>query len=334
LKALVKPALAFVAIGLVLYALVYYAAERLLYRTGDSNPFFKIAMLDAPEVDWVILGASHAMPLDFADFNATMEAATGLRIVNLAAPGAGPLYNRFAFEEFLEAHGTLNLLYVLDSFAFRSKAWNEDRFADSKLIARTPFALSLLRRFAGYCVNEGIDPRAVVDYAAGFSKINNRDRFETDVWEGEAQFERTYRPSRTADARRIEYLYPDGASDPAVLSRYMEELRELIRLAQARGAAVTGIKMPVPSRFYELLPGEADFDAAVSRVLVDEGAAIHDLSLAIDDPQLYFDTDHLNRTGLALFFEQDLRPILAGDGSPPSPSSISSTADARQAERM
>src|SRR5690606_3488693 len=120
MRRLARPALAFVAIGLLLYAGVYYWSERLVYRTGDSNPFFKIATLDTLEVDWVILGASHAMPLDFADFNAVMERETGLRIVNLAAQGTGPLYNRFALEQFLETHRTANVLYVLDSFAFRS----------------------------------------------------------------------------------------------------------------------------------------------------------------------------------------------------------------------
>jgi len=35
-----------------------------------------------------------------------------------------------------------------------------------------------------------VDARAVLDYVSGFSKINNRERFQRDVWEGDAQFER------------------------------------------------------------------------------------------------------------------------------------------------
>jgi hypothetical protein len=101
MKRLGKSALLFIAIGLVLYALVYYAAEQLLYRTGKSNPFFKIATVERSEFDWVVLGASHAMPFDFDDFNAFMERETGLHILNLASPGTGPLYNRFAFEHFV-----------------------------------------------------------------------------------------------------------------------------------------------------------------------------------------------------------------------------------------
>ena len=158
----------------------------------------------------MILGASHAMPLDFADFNALMQRETGLRIFNLAAQGTGPLYNRFVFEHFLRAHRTRNLLYVVDLFAFTSRAWNEDRFADAKLIRGTPFAPAIARRLGNYVRRDGVDPRALLDYLSGFSKINNRDRFQRDAWEGEAQFDRVYRSSATAVAQRIAYLYPDA----------------------------------------------------------------------------------------------------------------------------
>ena len=96
-----KSALLFIAIGLTLYAGVYYASEQLLYRTGKTNPFYKIATSERTDFDWAVLGASHAMPLDFSDFNGFMERETGLSIINLAAPGTGPLYNRFVLEQFL-----------------------------------------------------------------------------------------------------------------------------------------------------------------------------------------------------------------------------------------
>src|SRR5581483_9898660 len=193
-----KSALGFIAIGLVLYAGLYFAAEQMQFRTGRSNPFFKIAVADTPDFDWVILGASHAMPLDFADTNKLLEQGTGLRILNLASPGTGPLYNRFVFEHFLRHHRTRHVLYVLDSFGFYSRTWNEDRFADPKLVQRTPFEPTIAFRLWGYVRGEGVDGRALLDYVSGFSKINNHARFETDIWEGEKQFDQVYRPSATA----------------------------------------------------------------------------------------------------------------------------------------
>ncbi len=313
MKTLGKSALVFIAIGLALYAGVYYAAEQFMLHTGRSNPFFKIDTTQEAAADWVILGASHAMPLDFADFNGKMERETRLKILNLAAPGAGPLYNRFVFEHFLSGHRARNLLYVADSFAFYSRTWNEERFTDAKLLRRTPFETAIARRLWEYSRHEGVDARAVLDYVSGFSKINNRERFQRDVWEGEAQFERAYRPSSSAVKKRIDYLFPDKTS-PSMLSRYLEELSSLIALARKEGVNVVVIKMPVPPQFYSQLPDETGFDDALLRLLAVRGVPFYDFSAKTADPSLYFDTDHLSRTGLTEFFARDLKPVLVSGG--------------------
>ena len=313
MKHLGKSAFVFIVIGLVLYACVYYAAEQLMLQTGRSNPFFKIATTQESTVDWVILGASHAMPLDFSDFNAQMERETRLKILNLAAPGVGPLYNRFVFEHFLHTHRTRNLLYVVDSFTFYSRSWNEDRFADAKLLRRTPFEPVIARRLWEYTRHEGVDPQALLDYLSGFSKINNRERFQPDVWEGEAQFDHAYRPSISAVKKRIDYLFPDQTS-PTARSRYLDEFSALIALAGKQNIKVVVIKLPVPSQFYSQLADEAEFDKVLSHFLAARGVPLHDFSAKTSEPSLYFDTDHLNRAGLTEFFIRDLKPILVSGG--------------------
>lgn len=313
MKRLGKSVILFIAIGLALYAGVYYAAERLMVHTGHSNPFFKIATAQDRTFDWVILGASHAMPLDFSDFNAQMERETKLKILNLAAPGAGPLYNRFVLEHFLRTRRARNLLYVVDSFAFYSRTWNEERFADAKLLRRTPFDPAIARRLWDYARHEGVDGLAVLDYVSGFSKINNRERFQRDVWEGEAQFERAYRPSSSAVKKRIDYLYPDKTA-AAARSRYFEAFSLLIALARKEGVNVVVIKMPVPPQFYSQLIDEAGFDDALSRFVTSRGVPFHDFSAKTREPSLYFDTDHLGRAGLTEFFTRDLKPLLVSGG--------------------
>jgi hypothetical protein len=314
MKSLAKSALLFIAIGLALYCGAYYAAERIMDRTGRSNAFFKIAKLQEPAVDWLILGASHAMPLDFADFNAGMERETGLKIVNLATTGAGPLYNRFVLEHFLRQHRSRNLLYVLDSFAFYSRTWNEERFADAKLLRRTPFEPAIARRLWDYVLHEGVDPRAALDYVSGFSKLNDRERFEPDVWEGEAQFERVYRPSTTATAKRIAYLYPDKTAEEA-RARYLVAFSSLVALAQHEGMRVVVVKLPVPPQYRSQLPDEAAFDEALSRVLGPRNIPLRDFSAAITEPRFFFDTDHLNRAGLTEFFNRELKALLVSGSS-------------------
>jgi hypothetical protein len=315
-RSLGRSAFAFVLCGLLLYAALYYAAEQLLRSTGRSNPFFKIATLEQPAMDWVILGASHAMPLDFDGFNARMEQGTGLRILNLASAGTGPLYNRFVLEHFLLDHRTRNVLYVVDSFAFYSRAWNEDRFADPKLLARTPRDPRIAARLLRYVRTEAVPPHALLDYAAGFSKINNRDRFRADRWEGESQFDRTWRPSSSAVKKRVDYLYPDG-TPAVVLDRYLGEFAQLMDAARQAGAQVVVVKLPTPPAFREQLPSEAAFDADLRRITTQAGARLHDFSAAADNPRLYFDSDHLNRAGATEFFDQHLKNLLKGDSPPP-----------------
>ncbi len=304
-----RSAFLFLAIGLVLYAGLSFGCERLLFRNGRSNALYKIATAPAPDYDWLVLGASHAMPLDFDDFNAFMQQETGLRIVNLASPGTGPLYNRFVLESFLRAHRAGNLLYVVDSFGFWSRAWNEDRFADAKLIRGTPFAPATVALMSDYVRDDGVSPKALLDYVSGFSKVNNRDRFQRDAWEGEAQFDRVYRPSVSSVTKRIAYLYP-GPQAPAVLARYVDVFAGMIAIARQHDMRVVAVKLSVPAQFRNQLPHEAAFNERLMRVLADRAVPFCDFSAELDNSNFYFDTDHLNRSGLTELFQRRLMPLL------------------------
>jgi hypothetical protein len=309
MKSFVRSSIVFVAIGLAIYAGVYWLAERLQYATGRSNPLFKIETATRTDYDWLILDASHAMPLDFADFNAVMERDTGLSILNLASPGSGPLYNRFVLEHFLGQHRAKHLLYVVDSFSFRSAEWNEGRFIDAKLLRRTPFTWAIARTLFNYSRQDGVSSLAVLDYVSGFSKINNRERFQRDQWEGEAQFERVYRPSPSMLKKRIDYLYPPLAS-PELPSRYLAKFADLVALAQAYGMDVVLMQMPLPAQFRTAMPEDPAFAAAMTRLVSERGLAFDDVSTALPEPRYYFDSDHLNRAGVTEFFEQHLKATL------------------------
>jgi hypothetical protein len=304
-----KSAIVFAAIGLMIYAGFYFAAEQLTYRNGHSNPLFKIMKAEAGVFDWVILGASHAMPLDFSDFNGRMQDETGLKIINLASPGTGPLYNRFILQAFLRDHSTKNVLYVVDSFAFYSRVWNEDRFVDAKLLRAMPFDRGIARLLWQFSRLEGIDPRAVADYVTGFSKINNRERFQKDVWEGELQFDRVYRPSASAVKSRINYLFP-AAETPLDLARYLAQFSALLEMTKSRSIRVVAVKMPTPAQFRAQLPNETVFDHAMLDLLGSRGLALDDFSSDLEEPKFYFDTDHLNRAGVAEFFDRRLKQVL------------------------
>jgi len=134
----IRSAVPFVLIGLVLYAALYVASERLIAGYAQRNRFFMVKTASHANYDHVILGSSHAEVFDYRDMNARLEAITGSTILNLAIAGAGISVNRLLLEYFLAEHHTKSVVYVLDSFPFYSRAWNEDRLQDTGLFLRAP----------------------------------------------------------------------------------------------------------------------------------------------------------------------------------------------------
>lgn len=311
----IKKSCWFVAVGLILYTLLFYGAENLVYRYGHSNPFYKIATTERASFDYAILGASHAMPFDFSDVNSYMEERTGTNIINLATPGGGIVYNRFVLDHFLQRNTTKNVLYIIDSFAFYSIQWNEGRFDDIKILRRTPFDPALARLLLAYTRREGVSFRVFLDYVTGFSKINNHDRFEIDMWEGEKKFDRKYRFSRIRDKKRIRYLYPSEKLNEEVLDFYLAKFVDMTDLLESKNINLIVIKTPIPTHIYELIPHEGIFDRNLTQILMAGNIDFYDFSLVNNDKKYFFDTDHLNRQGVMSFFENHLKDILIKSAS-------------------
>lgn len=296
----------FVLLGLALYLGLYLAAEALVYRYGLRNRFYMVATAPLTHYDAVILGASHAMPFDFEDMNARLEQASGASVLNLSIEGGGILPARLMLEYFLAGHGTDRVVYVLDSFAFYSRQWNEDRLADAGLLRRAPFDPALVAALARHRWSRPL----LLDYVSGFSKINNPDRFEPDVTRTEtAEFARVYRPIPYLDQQRIAYLYP-AMVDPAVFHGYLAELENFVGFVEGQGIDLVVMKPPLPPRVLAMLPGEAAFDQAVAALVSANGGEFHDFANVNNDEGLFYNTDHLNRDGVLAFIDGHLAPLL------------------------
>ena len=198
---------------------LYAASEHLVYRYARANRFYMVKTAPYERYDYVILGASHAAAFDLEDMNARLEAMTKSRILNLSTTGGGITINRLLLEYFLVGHQTSTVVYVVDSFVFNSRQWNEDRLQDARLFYRAPFDLSLVRLL----LQEPVSRSVVLDYVSGFSKINNPDRFVPDIPEFAARFDKTYRPVKQIDQQRIDYLYPRQNDEQATELHYMAE---------------------------------------------------------------------------------------------------------------
>lgn len=304
-----RHAVPFVLVGFVLYVGLYAASEQLVSRYAHRNRFHAVKAAPSPEYDYVILGSSHAAVFDYEDLNAQLEQMTGSRILNLAVVGGGVTMNRLLLEYFLVAHRTAAVVYFIDSFAFYSPAWNEDRLKDARLLSRAPFDPALARLL----VQAAAQRTVALDYISGFSKINNPDRFAPDLADGEGRLNRTYRPVKQIDDERIAYLYAAAAEQAAARRRYLAELDDLIRAAQSRGIRFIAMKPPIPARIYRRLPHEDQFDAALKEVLDRHGVTLDDYSLVDNEEKFFFDPDHLNRAGILNFFKNHLKERLGRD---------------------
>jgi hypothetical protein len=299
----------FIGLFVLLYAGAAGIAEVTVGRSGQESAFQKLLALRGEQVDWVVLGASHALPLAFGDIPQRLEADTGQSMAVLAEVGAGPLYNGFVLRQAMNDIAPRRLLYVVDSFAFTSRRWNEERIADRKLLRKTPLRLSTAALMTEITARRGTDPAALADYLTAFSKLNPPDRFPQEGWRGAEDFDSQVRLSRHAVQSRIDYLYP-GPAETADMSTYLDILISVFDRAQAAGIQIMVVKLPLPDPFRAALPGEADFDAALRARLSAHDIAFHDLSAALPDLKYFFDTDHLNRDGINALYADYLRGLM------------------------
>jgi hypothetical protein len=307
LQGFLRTSLRFLLVGMLIYLALYVASEALVYNYAKRNRFFDVKTAPLAEYDYVILGASHAAALDYEDMTPRLEQMTSSKIINLSELGAGVTVNRLLLDYFLVSHRIKTVVYVADSFAFYSQAWNEDRLSDTRLFVRAPFDPSLVQVLLQTPAGRGVLP----DYVLGFSKVNNPDRFAPDINDDERlNFNKTYRPVKQIDQQRLDYLYPKQL-DEATFQRYLGEFENMLRLLKERNVGVIVVKPPLPTRVYNVLPSEAQFDEALKPVVAKYGARFYDFSLVGNDEKFYFNTDHLNKTGVLNFFETSLKAVLA-----------------------
>jgi len=302
---------AFAVILLVLYAATYYAAERTLVYGAEHNDnrFFRVETLPEASYDYVVLGSSHALPFDFGGMNQELERRSESHIVNLASAGGGVVPNRLLMDYFLQKATTHNVIYVVDSFAFYSSEWNEARLNDKELFAQAPFDPTLVGLLASYVLSGRMGPSPALDYLSGFSKINNPHDRTSTITALEGWFDRTYKSTDRERAKRIDRLYLDG-TDGATRDRYLDMFIDWISSLQERDIEVIVLKTPIPEVFYDVLPNEAAFDEVLAGRLNEAGAPFYNFSQVNNDPSYFFDTDHLNRTGMESFLENHLADLL------------------------
>ncbi len=312
-RSFLKQAVGFTLVGLAIYLALYAGSEAIARAHAERNRFHVVHTAPHARYDAVILGASRAAVFDYRDMSHRLEELSGLRVLNLATVGGGVTVNRFLLDYFLESRETGSVVYFMDSFAFYSPEWNEERLSDPGLYRRAPLDPLLVRRLLG---TAGVR-RTGLEYLSGFQKVNNPDRFEPDLFAAEGSaFERSYRPVPQIDRQRMEFLYPGETGIEALQALgYLEAFEAWISELRDRGVRVILVRPPLPDRILAMLPDEAAFEGEVRAMATRVGVEYHDLTGFVNDPEYFYDSDHLNRDGVLRFMEEHLVPILQGDAA-------------------
>lgn len=295
---------AFVLGALLVYVALYAWSEYLVYEHAERNRFFMISNTAPQRYDFVILGASHAMPLGYGDSEQQLELKTGVSIMNLSSEGAGILPNRLLLDLFLSRHKASHVIYVVDEFAFYSPRWNEDRL-DASALNRAPLDAGIAAALWRYSWSRDLLPM----YLSGFGKINNQDRFSADMSEGEIKFDRVYSPIAQLDRRRVEYLFPEPDMK-RIFPRYLAEFDSLANLISSNGMELIVIRPPTPLRYRDYLPDVSQFTDAMARMSGEGLFDFYDFSEAVVADPYFYDTDHLNRDGVKKFVDEFLTDLL------------------------
>lgn len=309
-----RRAAAAVGIGLLLYAAAFAYVERATARTAERNPFHKVTAGAARDGTLVVLGASRALPLEYQDMLEEVEEALGRPVTVLALPGGGVIPNALVMDHYLRRHGPDHVgavLYVVDSFAFFDREWNEARLDDERLWQKAPFDPHLVAALARAVREYGVAPSVLFGYVSGFTKLNDPTTwFGEDRWEGERSFDRSYEPSERQDRERIDYLYPDQLAE-ATFRRYASIFAELVDRLNREGIEFIAVKPPLRASFLKRLPDEGSFDERMRTLVEEGGGRWHDLSDLGYGAELYYDPDHLNRDGVRRLLEDELVEIVA-----------------------
>lgn len=289
----------FIAINLLIYSLIV-SIPRIRYSfehyTSESN---LLAEPHNETYDLLLLGTSHPRIFARNGNHERVEHILSRHIANISKGGGhGGVFPELLFLSRFYENGNhaRTALYFIDPWVFYSREWNEGNY----FLGEEPFDLRLFAK----AIKAGADRSTVIDYVQ--SKLGRRWILLTPATR-ELNVDRV--PSvaamATACQKEIQNSYMNGLDHESFV-RYTNMLEETVTLAEQQHTRVTFL---FPTSLCENVPGKNQVMRFLEELKQRHHIEIHDFSKAMDEPQYFYDYNHLNSAGVEFFTEKYLLPI-------------------------
>ncbi len=280
-----------VAIGLIFLTVVN--------RVRSLDPYqydvFKFVLEKDRSFDVIIAGTSHAGVLTGPNHFRTILELKVKSMGNLAVGGGGILVQKMLLSRFFEnSNSTRAVIYLVDPWAFLSSKANESSIANKDFVFSWVMVLDMLRF--------GFNAKAIWPY------FTYRFAFRPPgLCSSSGSAYLTRFPSQDVIDRRVKYMNSDVDMTAPRFERYLAEFLELADDLHQRNI---GFVVVVPPTLIDQWPGMEMMIERLEAKSVQHNFLFLDASHSIRDLEYYYDADHLNSRGAALFTRNYLRPLL------------------------
>lgn len=313
-------------VNIVIYNLIMY----FLY-----NKSFLSSACTAPrneKYDFLLMGTSHTQVF----YNHIVEKIILKKMKNLATGAAGVIPEKIALTCFFEANNkTKQVVYLLDPWALYSTRWNEDNYIMqqegmeysylSKLIENNVSTKVIFNYFRDKLINNyekfikgllatpKITPPPTSELVARKRKTPEEQYADDQVLKRKILIaqktpEEQNAIDKAADKQRLDILYNEGVNEKNFL-KYSQRLEQIILLSKKNNAKIFFI---IPPTLMGYMPGHDKVIKLLSEFKNKYKTDYLDLSVEMQNPDFYWDREHLLTSGVEYFTQKYLKPILTG----------------------
>lgn len=257
-----------------------------------------LVMGENEHYDVAILGTSRGRVFSRDANHQLMEEILGKKVINLSKGGGGGLMPaELHLANFFDRENTVDhIIYLIDPWVFFCPINNEN---NNFFLRDEPFELSILWKL----IVRGYPSDRIFSYIQMIAQ---------DDWENFTRYSapglseltlKAVDPVKQEEARK-HYL---SLYEQARFEAYSRYLHVINALAKSKKSRITYIMLPILMNDF---PGAKEVDEKLQAVSREDGVGYFNLVSSVWDTRYFYDHMHFNKTGIAYFTKNYLKPIL------------------------